>query len=57
MKTSPRGASVGVEQILAWNPEVIYITNFCETMLEDLYQNRIKGQDWSKVDYELPKSF
>lgn len=50
MKTSPRGASVGMEQILQWNPEVIYITNFCETMPEDLYNNRIKGQDWSKIN-------
>ncbi len=49
IKTSPRGASVSMEQVLAWNPEVIYISNFCETMPEDLYENRIEGQDWSAI--------
>jgi len=49
IKTSPRGATVGMEQILVWNPDVIYITNFCKTMPEDLIRNRIPGQDWSAV--------
>lgn len=49
IKTSPRGATVGMEQILVWNPDVIYITNFCKTMPEDLIKNRIPGQDWSAV--------
>ncbi|WP_042350652.1 ABC transporter substrate-binding protein [Bacillus massiliigorillae] len=38
-----------MEQILAWDPEVIYITSFTPTMPEDLIQNQIKGYDWSKV--------
>ncbi len=49
IKTSPRGATVNMEQILAWNPEVIYITNFCPTKPEDLYNNTIPGQDWREV--------
>ncbi len=49
IKTSPRGATVGMEQILRWNPDVIYITNFCSTMPEDLYENRVPGQDWSAL--------
>lgn len=49
IKTSPRGATVGMEQILRWNPDVIYITNFCQTMPDDIIQNRIPGQDWSSV--------
>ncbi len=49
IKTSPRGATVNMEQILAWNPEVIYITNFCPTRPEDLYQNTIPGQDWHEI--------
>ena len=49
LRTSPRGATVGMEQILAWDPDVIYITNFCQTKPEDLYENRIPGQDWSAV--------
>lgn len=48
--TSPRGASVSMEQVLKWNPDVIYITNFCETMPKDLYENRIDGQDWSSIN-------
>jgi iron complex transport system substrate-binding protein len=49
LKTSPRGISVNMEQILLWNPEVIYITNFCPTQPDDLYQNKLPGQDWSEV--------
>lgn len=50
IKTSPRGASVNMEQIMAWNPEVVYITNFCPTQPEDIIENRIPGQDWRMVD-------
>jgi iron complex transport system substrate-binding protein len=50
IKTSPRGASVSMEQVMQWNPDVIYISNFCETMPEDLYENKIAGQDWSNID-------
>ncbi|MGM7634912.1 ABC transporter substrate-binding protein [Bacillus sp. Hm123] len=42
--------SVNMEQVYKWNPEVIYISNFSATTPEDLYENRVKGQDWSKVD-------
>lgn len=35
------------EQILKWNPDVVYLTNFEETMPDDIYENRIAGQDWS----------
>jgi len=40
---------VNMEQIYAWDPEIIVITTFTETMPEDLYNNTIDGQDWSKV--------
>lgn len=40
---------VDMEQIYKWNPEIIYITNFTQTQPEDLYNNTISGQDWSKV--------
>ena len=42
-------ASVNMEQIYAWDPEILFITSFTDTMPEDLYENKIKGQDWSKV--------
>lgn len=41
--------NVNMEEIYKWNPDIIFITTFTETMPEDLYANRIKGQDWSKV--------
>lgn len=40
---------VNMEQILAWNPEVIYIRNWNDLTPQDLYDNKIPGQDWSKV--------
>jgi iron complex transport system substrate-binding protein len=40
---------VNMEQIYQWDPEVIYITNFSETLPEDLIGNKVNGQDWSKV--------
>lgn len=43
-------ANVNMEQVYAWNPEVIFISSFTETMPEDLYENNISGQDWSKVE-------
>lgn len=42
-------STVNMEQIYKWNPEIIYISNFTETQPEDLINNNIKEQDWSKV--------
>ncbi len=41
---------VNLEQVYAWNPEVILINNFCPYVPEDFYENRITGYDWSLVD-------
>ena len=38
-----------MEQIYEWNPDVIIITTFSQTMPEDLYNNTVPGQDWSNV--------
>ncbi|EON71500.1 Fe3+hydroxamate ABC transporter periplasmic protein [Lysinibacillus sphaericus OT4b.31] len=40
---------VNMEQIYAWNPDIIYITNFTETQPVDLLENKVNGQDWSEV--------
>ena len=40
---------VGIEQVMAWNPDIIYITTFSPAMPEDLYNNTIAGFDWSQV--------
>lgn len=41
---------VNMEQIYAWNPDIIYITNFTETQPDDLLNNTVAGQDWSEVE-------
>ena len=41
--------SVNMEQIYEWNPDIIIITTFTETMPDDLYNNTIDGQDWSPI--------
>lgn len=40
---------VNMEQIYAWNPDIIYITNFSPSLPPDFLNNTIKGQDWSQV--------
>ena len=39
-----------MEQIYAWNPSVIFITNFTTAQPEDLYTNAIGNYDWSAID-------
>lgn len=41
--------TVNLEQVYAWEPEVIFINNFCPYVPEDFYNNAIKGYDWSNV--------
>ncbi len=38
------------EDIMKWNPDIIYLSNFEDTMPEDLYRNTIDGQDWSSIN-------
>ena len=40
---------INMEQVYEMNPDIIYITNFTETQPQDLFDNKFKGQDWSKV--------
>ncbi|OON87027.1 hypothetical protein BXO88_05665 [Oribacterium sp. C9] len=40
---------VNMEQIYEWDPDIIILTTFTETMPDDLYNNSIEGQDWSQV--------
>lgn len=41
---------VTMEQVMAWNPEVIILSNFSDILPEDIYKNKLKGQDWSSID-------
>lgn len=54
-------ALINMEQVYAWNPDLIFITNFTPAMPEDLYNNSISNDDWSNVKavknhevYKLP---
>ena len=42
-------AAITMEQVYAWDPDVIIITNFTQTQPDDLYQNAIGDDDWSTV--------
>lgn len=44
-----QSVKVDMEQILAWNPEYVFIGNFTEIMPSDLMENRFDGEDWSLV--------
>ncbi len=41
--------AVSMEQIYAWDPSLIFITNFTSAYPEDLYGNTIGSYDWSAV--------
>ncbi len=41
--------TVNMEQIYAWNPEHILITNFTAVQPEDLYENAVGNYDWSAI--------
>ncbi len=38
-----------LEQIYAWDPEMIFITNFTTALPADLYENKIGSYNWSEV--------
>ena len=40
---------VNMEQIYKYNPDIIFVTNFTQAQPEDLYNNTIGRNDWSKV--------
>ena len=42
-------ATITMEQVYAWDPDVIIITNFTQTQPDDLYNNAIGDDDWSTV--------
>lgn len=47
--TTDNSVAVNMEQIYAWNPSLIFITNFTTATADDLYGNTIGVQDWSSV--------
>ena len=41
--------AVSMEQIYAWDPSLIFITNFNTYTPDDLYENTVEGYDWSGI--------
>ncbi len=37
-----------------WNPEFIYIGNFTGLQPADILENKIEGQDWTRLQREKP---
>jgi iron complex transport system substrate-binding protein len=61
IKIDNSNAVITMEQVYAWNPDVIFITNFTSSLPEDLYTNAIGIDDWSSIKavqnkevYKLP---
>lgn len=53
--------ATNLEQVYAWNPDIIFITNFTTALPQDLYDNTIGNYDWSEISavknkevYKLP---
>ena len=48
--TTDNQVSANMEQIYAWNPSMIFISNFTTAQPEDIYNNTIGSYDWSAID-------
>ena len=48
--STDNSVAVNMEQIYAWNPDLIFMTNFNTYYPDDLYNNTVEGYDWSAVD-------
>lgn len=48
--STDNSVSVNMEQIYAWNPSLIFITNFTTADADALYHNTVGTYDWSIVD-------
>lgn len=42
-------SQTSIEQIYAWNPEFIYLTNFSDAIPNDLYENKLQGHNWNEI--------
>lgn len=48
--TTDNSVAVNMEQVYAWNPDLIFMTNFNTYFPDDLYNNTVEGYDWSAVE-------
>ena len=47
--TTDNSVAVSMEQIYAWDPSLIFITNFTTAGADDLYENTVGTYDWSGI--------
>ena len=47
--STDNSVSVNMEQVYAWNPEMVFITNVTTAGPDDLYENTVGVYDWSGV--------
>ena len=47
--TTDNSVSVNMEQVYAWDPSLIFITNFTTAGPDDLYNNTVGAYDWSGI--------
>ena len=38
-----------MEDVLVFDPDIIFISNFDDVTSQDFYENRLDGQDWSGI--------
>ena len=48
--SSDNSVNVNMEQIYAWDPSLIFISNFTSAVSGDLYNNEVGTYDWSPLD-------
>ena len=48
--STDNSVAVNMEQVYAWNPSVIFITNFTTAGPDDIYNNTVGAYDWSAID-------
>ncbi|MGN1141249.1 MAG: ABC transporter substrate-binding protein [Oliverpabstia sp.] len=48
-------SNISMEEILEINPDIIFLSWFDDFTPDDLYENRIDGQDWSTVNAVINK--
>ncbi len=48
--STDNAVAVNMEQIYAWNPSLIFITNFTTATPDDLYNGTVGNDNWSAID-------
>ena len=48
--TNDNSVAVNMEQVYAWDPGVILLTNFTSASPDDIYNNTVGVYDWSAID-------